>query len=178
MPRKIVAFLATVLVLTLLATACNKSGGATPMATAKAFYDAAKAKDVQGMKNALSKKSLAMMEELAKMGNKTLDESLKEPDPARSMNFEARNEKITGDTATIEVKDEKGKWEPLPFVKEDGQWKIALDQAFEKAMQQLDKEIQAPTPASPAASPEKKEDAEKTEGEQTAPEGEHTTPDH
>ena len=33
-----------------LAAACNKAGS-SPTATAKAFYDAAKSKDVQGMKN-------------------------------------------------------------------------------------------------------------------------------
>src|SRR4051812_46725134 len=104
--RKITAFTITLVVFTLLAAACNKPAGSSPTATARAFYDAAKAKDVQGIKNALSKKSLEMMEAFAKMGNKTLDESLKEPNSTQPPTFEARNEKITGDTATLEIKGE------------------------------------------------------------------------
>ncbi len=133
MPRKLTAFMTTLLVFTLLAAGCSKSGGATPTATAKAFYDAAKAKDVQTLKNSLSKKSLEVMEAFAKMGGKTLDDTLKEPSnmpPA----FEARNEKITGDTATLEVKGQGDKWDTLYFVKEDGRWKIAFDKAMENSM--------------------------------------------
>jgi hypothetical protein len=41
---------------------------------------------------------------------------------------ETRNEKIDGDTATLEVKDDKkDKWETIHFAKEDGEWKLALD---------------------------------------------------
>jgi hypothetical protein len=171
MPGKIAAFVSTLAVFTLLSSACSKSADLSPTATAKAYYDAQKAKDVQGMKNTLSKNSLALMEEMGKMGNKTLDESLKESDQSQPATFEARGEKITGDAATIEVKDKEGKWQTMPFVKEDGRWKMAVDQAFEKAMQQLDKEIQAPNPAAvPAASPEK------SAGEQPAQEDEKATP--
>jgi hypothetical protein len=161
-----------VLTLLLLAAACNKSGGSSPTATARAYFDASKAKDVQGLKNTLSKKSLALVEDMGKIGNKTLDESLKEmaSEAKPTATFETRNEKITGETATIEVKDERGKWEPLPFVKEDGQWKIALDQAFEKAMQQqqVSPEIQAPHPVSPPTSPEKKEGEQSTQEDEDA----------
>jgi hypothetical protein len=177
--RKITVFTITLIALTLLAAACNKSGGSSPTATAKAFYDAAKAKDVPGMKNALSKKSLEMMEAFAKMGGKTLDESLKEPNSKQPPTFEARNEKITGDTATLELKDDQGKWQTMPFVKEDGQWKIALDQLLEKAFQDAGPgpEIQSPGPEKATPSPEKSEGEQpKQEGEQPKSEGEHSTP--
>jgi hypothetical protein len=177
--RKITVFTITLLVFTLLAAACNKSGGSTPTATAKAFYDAAKAKDVPGMKNALSKKSLEMMEAFAKMGGKTLDESLKEPNSKQPPTFEARNEKVTGDTATLELKDEQGKWQTMPFVKEGGQWKIALDQLLEKAFQDAGPgpEIQSSSPEKAEPSPEKSEgEQSKPEGEQPKSEGEHSTP--
>ncbi|HEX8887800.1 MAG TPA: hypothetical protein VF779_01400 [Pyrinomonadaceae bacterium] len=172
--RKITAFIIALVVFTLLVAGCNKSAGLSPTATAKAFYDAAKAKDVNGMKNALSKKSLDMMEAFAKMGGKTLDESLKEPNTKQPPTFEARNEKITGDTATLELKDEQGKWQTMPFVKEDGQWKIALDQLLEKAFQDAgpgsSPEIQSPGPETQTPT------QEKSEGEQSKPEGEHSTP--
>jgi hypothetical protein len=51
---------------------------------------------------------------------------------------ETRNEKINGDMATLEVKNEKtDKWDPLPFVKENGEWKIALDKFLEDMMKSL-----------------------------------------
>ena len=167
MPRKISAFITTLLVFTLLAAACSKSGGATPTATAKAFYDAAKAKDVQTLKNSMSKKSLEVMEAFAKMGNQSLDESLKENaklPPA----FEARNEKITGDTATLEVKSQGDKWDTLYFVKEDGQWKIAFDKAMENSMREAGPSTAPDMPPPPST--------EKGGGEQSAPHGEHSTP--
>jgi Domain of unknown function (DUF4878) len=121
----VVAFMA----LALAAAACG--GGSSPTATAKAFYEAVKAKDAAGIKNTMSKGSLEMMEKFAKMQNKSLDEALKEPSGAPPpTSFESKDEVITGDTATLQVKDEKGNWESIPFVKEDGKWKIALDKAM------------------------------------------------
>lgn len=134
--RKTVLFCAAMITLALTVTACNKSGS-SPTATAKAFYDASKAKDVQGMKNTLSKGSLAMLEGFAKMGGKSSDDLLKQDDKKQPPSFESRNEKITGETATLELKDENGQWQTIPFVKEDGQWKIAMDKAFEDAMKQM-----------------------------------------
>jgi hypothetical protein len=131
--QKKLTFVVALAALALVAAACSKAGS-SPTATAKAFYDATKAKDVQGMKNNLSKGSLAMMESFAKMDKKSLDDMLKDPQSPPSGAFEARNEVITGDTATLELKDEKGKWDKVPFVKEDGQWKLALDKAFEQGM--------------------------------------------
>jgi hypothetical protein len=125
--RKITALVVALMALVLMATACNKAGS-TPTATAKAFYDAAKSKDVAGMKSVLSKRMLDMMEKAAKAQNKSIDDFIKEsndsePPPA---NFETRNEKINGDTATVEVSNGKGGWEPFNFVKEDGQWKLTV----------------------------------------------------
>lgn len=162
MPRKITAFMTTLLAFALLAAACgNKSGGATPTATAQAFYDAAKAKDVPALKSAMSKKSLEVMEAFAQMGGKTLDDTLKEPSnmpPA----FEARNEKITGDTATLEVKGQGDKWDTLYFVKEDGRWKIAFDKAMENSLREAGRGPQAPGPDMPPPGQEKGGDGHST----------------
>lgn len=120
-------------VLALMAAACGGGGaGQTPTATVKAYAEAAKKKDVQGVKNTMSKGSLEMVGEFAKMGNKSLDDELKEM-KTTSESLETRNEVITGETATVEVKDEKGNWQKLPLVKENGQWKIAFDKAFADA---------------------------------------------
>ena len=132
--RKILVLVVALASLALVAAACGNKAGSSPTATAKAFYDAVKAKDVAAIKGTMSKASLDMMEKFAKMQNKSLDEALKEPNSSNPPAFEAQNESITGDTATLEVKDEKGKWEKLPFVKEDGQWKIALDKAMQNGL--------------------------------------------
>lgn len=138
MLRKLTAFTTTLLVFTLVA-GCKKSGSSSQTATAKsptetarAFYDAAKAKDVQTLKSLMTPKSLEIMEAFAKMGNQTLDESLKDTSKMPPA-FEARNEKVMGDTATVEVKSQGGKWDTLYLVKEGGQWKLALDKAMENS---------------------------------------------
>jgi hypothetical protein len=139
--RKTLTLVAALTALALVAGACSKAGGATPTETAKAFYEASKSKDVAGLKNNLSKGSIAMMESFAQMSGKSLDDFLKDPNSSKPPGaFEARNEVITGDTATLEVKDEKGGWDKIPFVKENGQWKIALDKAFEQGLSEMGSE--------------------------------------
>src|SRR6476620_478875 len=101
----------------------------SPTATFKAFFEASKKKDTAAMKKSLSKGTVEMFDKLAKEQNKSTDEMLKgiDKDSKDEKIPETRNEKITGDTATLEVKNDKtDKWDTLPFVKEDGEWKIAL----------------------------------------------------
>ena len=132
-------------------SACSLLGGSTPTATFKAFYDASKKKDVPAMKKSLSKGTLDMFDKIAKEQNKTTDEMLKglDKDDKSEKMPETRNEKITGDTATLEVKNDKtNKWDPLPFVKENGEWKIALDKFLEDMMKNLGEKIPDSTPDS------------------------------
>lgn len=128
--------LATALAIAVTSLACGRFGS-SPTATLKAFYEATQKKDPEGIKKTLSKGTLEMLEGFAKAQNKTLDESLKSglaSDTNSDKMPETRNEKIDGDKATLEVKNEKtGQWESVPFVKEDGTWKIAFDQMFRDA---------------------------------------------
>src|SRR5437016_11491837 len=129
--------LCAALAVVLAASACSLLNRSTPTATFKAFYEASKKKDVAGMKKTLSKGTLDMFDKLAKEQNKTTDEMLKEVDKDDKSEKmpETRNEKISGDTATLEVKNDKtNRWDPLPFVKENGEWKIALDNFLEDMM--------------------------------------------
>jgi hypothetical protein len=131
------------LVVVLAVTACSLLSGSTPTATFKKFFEASKKKDVAGIRNALSKGSLEMFDKFAKQQNKTMDEMLKDVDKdskAEKMP-ETRNEKIDGDTATLEIKNEKtGKWDTLPFVKEEKEWKIAFDKFIENVLKDLQKQ--------------------------------------
>jgi hypothetical protein len=113
--------------------------GSSPTATFKSFWEAQKKKDVAGMKKTLSKGSMAMLEKGAKQQNKTVDEAITEGFNAPGAKYdktpETRNEKINGNDATLEVQDETSqKWETMYFVKEDGDWKIALDKTVEELL--------------------------------------------
>lgn len=111
----------------------STSSGSTPTGAFEAYYDAIKAKDVNAVKKVFSKSMVTMMEDQAKRSNKTVDDVMAEGLKQASAEVpetmpETRNEKIDGDTATLEVKDDKkDKWETIHFVKEDGEWKLALD---------------------------------------------------
>ena len=99
----------------------------SPTSAFKAFYDAAKNKNADALRKSLSKGSIAFLEAGAKAQNKTIEEVVAASSPPASQP-ETRNEKITGDTATLEVKDaDTGNWETLNFVRENGEWKVALD---------------------------------------------------
>ncbi len=71
-----------------------------------------------------------------------------------------RNEKISGDTATVEVKNQVlGNYEEMPFVKEDGIWKVALDKFMEDMMKKINEsQVEAPAPGqeSPPQAPDSK----------------------
>jgi hypothetical protein len=135
-----VSALCAALAVILAVSACSLLSGSSPTATFKAFYEASKKKDAAAMKKRLSKGSLDMFDKLAKAQNKSTDDMLKEvdKDDKSTKAPETRNEKITGDTATLEVKNDKTeKWDTLPFVKEDGEWKIAFDKFLEDMIKGL-----------------------------------------
>jgi hypothetical protein len=116
---------------------------ATPTDTLKKFVEASQKKDVEGMKQSLSSGTLKMMDETAKKQGATLDEALKRDDGASLKEMpETRNEKIEGDTATVEVKNKAtSDWDKIPFVKEDGKWKIALDKYMQDLMKRMTEEM-------------------------------------
>jgi hypothetical protein len=113
-------------------SSANSGTGSSPAVAFKTLYEATQKKDVENIKKGLSARTLAMLADIARKQNRTLDETLKEnlsdPDYNSATVPETQNEKINGDEATLEVKAPKtGKWTELPFVKEDGRWKLAYD---------------------------------------------------
>ncbi len=103
-------------------------------------YLSAKAdKDVEIIKQLISKGSLKMIEQSAKDQGTTIDELLKVDDQSSAAaSLELGEERIENDTAIVEVKNPRtNEWEKMPFVKEDGKWKIALDVAMENALQKF-----------------------------------------
>lgn len=108
-------------------------GGATvektsPTETLKTFVKASREKDVEAVKKTLSKGSLESFEKSASRYGITLDELLKKNESSLfNENPATRNERVEGDTATLEVENNIGGYDTIPFVKEDGVWKIAFD---------------------------------------------------
>lgn len=117
---------------------CSLLNPKSPTQTLKNFVAATQKKDVEIMKKSLSSGTLKMHETLALIKSKTLDETIISSDGVGGSYEkmpETRNEKINGDTATLEVKSEKtGEWDTLYFVKEADEWKIAFDKSLEEML--------------------------------------------
>lgn len=128
----------------LVFAACGESQKLeTPLDSLKAYTQAIKKKDTATMKALLSKGSLKMASDEAKSQKIATDEiigreTLFSPE---QKTLEFRNEKIEGETAMIEVKNSFGSFEKIPFIKEDGVWKIAKEKYAEEMMKQADEEI-------------------------------------
>ena len=112
--------------LLLLAISCGPQKPATPLETFKTYVKATKQKDTSAIKLLLSSSTIKMHEQEAKVQGTTVDEILKRETLVSEgqTTVEYRDEKIDGDKATLQVKTSYGSWETVPFVIEDGVWKI------------------------------------------------------
>lgn len=130
----------------------------SPTETMRALNDAAKNKDAEAIKKLVSQGTLDLLEQSAQQQKTTVDELLKRDEGAPFQELpETRNEKIEGDAATIEIKNNAtNDWETMPFVRENGVWKIALDRFLDDAMKRMNeemKEIPADSPPANSAAP-------------------------
>ena len=135
-----------VLLIAVLFAACNlnKSSANSPSDVLKQYVAASQRGDIAMMKSLLSKSSLAFIEEKARPVKLTVDDVLrKETEVKLQSTVETRNEKIEGDTATVEVKNPAtGEFDiKYPFVKEDGAWKLARDKYIEEELKKASDEI-------------------------------------
>ena len=100
---------------------------ATPTEAYKTAWAYRKNKDIAGLKRVMSKDVLDFLTEIGKGDKKSLDDMLMEmTEEVKANTPEYRNEKINGDRATIEYKDDDGTWKPMDFVKEGNDWKLTL----------------------------------------------------
>jgi hypothetical protein len=127
----------------LLISSCSRPPS-TPVETFKTYVKAIKAKDVKAMRLLLSDSTLKMHERQAVAQGTTVDEIIKREtlfgENQRSVEF--RDEKIDGDKATLMVKNTFGSWETVPFVKEDGVWKIDKKGFADKMIMDIQQENQ------------------------------------
>ncbi len=138
-------FLRTILILILAAgfiSACGNSKATTPIETLTAYTIAVSKQDTAMMKRLLSKASLKIHEEEAKAQNVSVDEIIKRDTlfPAEQRVFDYRNEKIEGDNATVEVKNNFDGWDIISLVKEDGIWKIDKKGTSDQILNQVEED--------------------------------------
>jgi hypothetical protein len=142
------------------AAGCGSQQPATPVETFKTYTKAIKAKDTTAMKVLLSDATMKMHEQQAKAQNVPVDDIVKRETllSERQTTVEYRDEKIEGDKATLQVKTSYGTWETLPFVREDGVWKIdkagyanQMIKDMDESQRKLDELINSGPTSTPAA---------------------------
>lgn len=102
----------------------------TPTETGESFFNAVKTKDKAAFKQLMAEDSTLILKAAAQAKSTTLDELLDAqffPNTPMPDKCEQRGEKITGDRAAVEMKDAKGEWAPITYVKENGVWKVSLE---------------------------------------------------
>ena len=144
--RKIKFYKIAVFILfALMIAACQQASDQTlsPTETMRALNEASKKKDVETIKKLISKETSELLEQSAKDQNSTVDALLRKDSGAPFQKLpEMRNEKITGDTATVEIKNTADEnWESMPLVKENGVWKIALDKFLADMKRKMNEEM-------------------------------------
>ncbi len=136
----------------------------TPTGAYKRLYAAVKAKDTEAIKKELSKKSVDFGAAFAQRSGKTLEQAYENGFTATTFSStlpEIRDERIKDDMGAIEVYNSKDHvWEDLPFIYEDGAWKLAVGDIFAgtyqspgKGRDQLEKEAANAQGTGPAMQP-------------------------
>ena len=92
------------------------------------------------MKVLLSTATIKMHEQEAKAQGVTVDEIVKRETlfSESQKSVEYKDEKIEGDKATLQVKTSYGSWETVPFVREDGVWKIDKQGYVDEMLEKMD----------------------------------------
>lgn len=106
---------------------------ATPTEAYKTAYAARKNKDIPTLKCVLSKDMLEFFTLVGEDQKKGIDDALMQmAEKPQGSSDETRNEKIAGNTATVEYLDEQGKWKTMDFIKEGNDWKLTIPKAPKK----------------------------------------------
>src|SRR6185295_86041 len=121
-----------------LTIACgNQPAGSsenTPTGAYKRLYAAVKSKNTEAIKKELSKSSVEFGAMFAQRSGKTIEQAYENGFTATTFSPtlpEIRDERIKDNMGAVEVYNSKDKaWEDLPFIYEDGAWKLAVGDIF------------------------------------------------
>ena len=116
------------------APAAPGSGADSPTESYKRLFAAVKAKDIEGIKTQLTKKTIEFGQ-MAAQRNNTPGDKIYENGFTATTFSEAlpniRDERIKETMGAVEVWNSKdSRWEDLPFIQEDGAWKLAVGDLF------------------------------------------------
>ena len=136
-------FLLTLLlvVLTLIGFACGEGNtstgsqnGDSPTNSYKQLYAAVKAKNLDAIKQQMSKNSLTFAEAVSQQQKTPIEKVFENGFTATTFSEklpEIRDERIDGTNGAVEVWNSKeSRWEDLPYVKEETGWKLAVGDLF------------------------------------------------
>jgi len=130
--------LAILFVVISMIVACSDNGpniqSGSPMEAYQNLYKAVKSKNTDMIKANMTKATQGFVSGAAKQNAKPESEVYANGLTATTMSDklpEMRDERIKDNFANVEVWNSRDKkWEDLPFVKEDGQWKLAIGELF------------------------------------------------
>lgn len=114
-------------------TSCSKTAAPqddSPTSAYKRLYAAVKKKDTAGIKQNLTKKTISFADFVAQKNNTPLDQVFSNGFTATTFSDtlpETRDERVKDNMGAVEVWNTRdSKWEDLPFILEDGTWKLAV----------------------------------------------------
>lgn len=96
----------------------------TPTEVWKAMYAAMRSRDVETMKKLTSKNALDRISQETRQESADKYLSGRAEYWSTTYTSETGNEKITGDEATVDIKQADGNWGRATFVKQNGSWKL------------------------------------------------------
>lgn len=112
---------------------------ASPTAAYTDLFEGVKKKDTERIKRNMSKMTIELAQFMGSTYKKPLEkvlengmtESAMQPTFPQIQNEKiSYNDKIKAEQATLDVKKADGKWEQVPFIKEDGAWKLAYGEVM------------------------------------------------
>lgn len=106
----------------------------TPTEAYQMIYNNVKAKQPNAVKQVMSEKTIALAQSQAQRSNSPLEKVFENGFTATTFSPtmpEIRDERVKDDMGAIEVYNSKdSRWEDLPFIKENGGWKLAVGDLF------------------------------------------------
>ncbi len=111
----------------------TKSASNTPTEAFKSLYGAVKSQNTEDIKANLSKTTIEFAMTVGGMQKKTPEEMFKTGmiQATRAETLPpVRNERVKDNMGALEVRDIDGTWQDVPFILEDGRWKLAVGDIF------------------------------------------------
>ncbi len=112
----------------------NSTRTDTPTEAYKRLYAAVKQGETEAIKQEVTQKTISLAEMSAKQFNKSVESRFEIGFTATTYSNtlpSIRDERVSGNMGAIEVWNAKeSKWEDLPYIFEDGKWKLAMGDVF------------------------------------------------